>query len=180
VTAPYAKLDGDSLISRTCQCSEAIILILFSLCLSSSPDSYMSSSSLPQWHPFTRSSHGCISCRNNGFFHYFNSIPGIGISLGSSLSVGLIFYMMFLSPHGLLLRSSKWSIPANPVFSLTSDEAPSSLSDVLSLEQIRDIVAPTRGFLSRDYSLHLGWNNVCTRQFDSSRTDDSRIDAIYS
>jgi hypothetical protein len=129
----------------------------------SNTHSYMSSSSLLQWHPFTRSSHGCISCRNNGFFHSFNSIPGIGISLGSFLSVGLIFYVMFLSPHGLLLRSSKWSIPANHVSSPTSDEAPSSLSDVLSLEQIRDIVAPTRGFLSRDYSLHLGWNNVSVR-----------------
>jgi len=41
-----------------------------------------------------------------------------------------------------------------------SDEAPSSPSDVLSLEQIRDIVATTQGFLSRDYSLNLGWNNV--------------------
>ena len=36
----------------------------------------------------------------------------------------------------------------------------SPVSDVLTLEQIRDIVAPTRGFFSRDYSLGLGWNNV--------------------
>ena|ERR1700761_1775203 len=36
----------------------------------------------------------------------------------------------------------------------------SAMSDVLTLEQIRDIVAPTRGFFSRDYSLGLGWNNV--------------------
>ena len=48
-------------------------------------------------------------------------------------------------------------IPDNP-----SRPSPSSspVSDVLSLEQIRDIVAPTRGFFSRDYSLGLGWNNV--------------------
>ncbi|KAH9081639.1 hypothetical protein EDB83DRAFT_2539219 [Lactarius deliciosus] len=34
------------------------------------------------------------------------------------------------------------------------------LSDVLTPEQIRDVVAPTRGFFSRDYSLGLGWNNM--------------------
>ena len=91
-----------------------------------------------------------------------NSIPGIGISLGSFLSVCLIFYMTFLSPHGpLVLSSSEWSIPTNHASSLpTFDEAPSSPSDVLSLEQIRDIVATTRGFFSRDYCLNLGWNNV--------------------
>jgi hypothetical protein len=38
--------------------------------------------------------------------------------------------------------------------------SPSPVSDVLTLEQIRDVVAPTRGFFSRDYSLGLGWNNV--------------------
>jgi hypothetical protein len=89
----------------------------------------------------------------------------IGISLGSFLLVGLILYMTFLSPHGpLLLSSSEWTISANQALSSpTSDEAPSSPSDVLSLEQIRDIVAPTRGFFSRDYSLNLGWNNVGIR-----------------
>ena len=39
-------------------------------------------------------------------------------------------------------------------------QSSSSVSDFLSLEHIRDIVAPTRGFFSRDYSLALGWNNV--------------------
>lgn len=38
--------------------------------------------------------------------------------------------------------------------------SPSPVSDVLTVEQIRDMVAPTRGFFSRDYSLGLGWNNV--------------------
>ena len=35
-----------------------------------------------------------------------------------------------------------------------------SQSDELTLQQIRAIVARTRGFFSRDYSLGLGWNNV--------------------
>ena len=122
----------------------------------------MSSSLLPQWKSFTKSSHDRKSRHHNGFFHSFNSIPGIGISLGSFLLVGLVLYMTFLSPHGpLLLSSSKWTMPTNHTPSLpTSDEAPTLSSDVLSPEQIRDIVAPTRGFFSRDYSLNLGWNNV--------------------
>jgi hypothetical protein len=122
----------------------------------------MSSCPLPQWHSPTQQFHGRISCRRNGFSHSFNSIPGIGISLGSFLLVGLILYMTFLSPDGPFI--SEWSIPANhSLSSPTSDEAPSSLPDVLSVEQTRDIVAPTRGFFSRDYSLYLGWNNVSIR-----------------
>ena len=123
----------------------------------------MSSPPLPQWHSPTQALHGRnISCRRNGFFLSFNIILGIGISLGSFLLVALVFYMTFLSPHGpLLLSSSKWSILANHDYSLpASNEVPSSLSDTLSLEQIRDIVATTRGFFARDYSLYLGWNNV--------------------
>jgi hypothetical protein len=33
-------------------------------------------------------------------------------------------------------------------------------ADVLDLEALRDLVATTRGFWARDWSLHLGWNNV--------------------
>jgi hypothetical protein len=62
------------------------------------------------------------------------------------------------------LLSSKWPIPTNNASSSpTSGGAPSSPSDVITLEQIRDIVATTRGFFSRDYSLNLGWNNVSIR-----------------
>jgi len=106
----------------------------------------------------------------------------MGILIGSFFLVGLIFYMAFLSPHGLPLLgssesyglfqldtsstqhlSSNNSTPTNHASSPTSEKAPSSLSDVLSLEQIKDIVATTRGFLTRDYSLNLGWNNVSIR-----------------
>jgi hypothetical protein len=119
----------------------------------------MRSSPLPQWHSPTKSVHGRI---------LLNSIPVIGISIGTFLMVGLILYMTFLSPYGdlLCLSTSKWSIvsiPSNNASSPTPDDAPSSPSDVLSLEHIRDIVAPTRGFFSRDYSLYLGWNNVSIR-----------------
>jgi hypothetical protein len=141
----------------------------------------MSSSLLPQWHSCTKSSHGRISCHDNGYSHFFNSIPGIGILFCSSFWVGLLFHMAFLSPRGPLLPSSSEShglfqldtssttqnlgsskpTPTNHAPSPhTSDGTPSSPSDFLSLEQIRDIVATTRGFLARDYSLDLGWNNV--------------------
>jgi hypothetical protein len=125
----------------------------------------MSSSLPPQWHPFTKSSYGYISFRYNGFLYSFKCILGIGILLGSFVLVGLVFYMTFLSPHrSLLLNSLEWSIPENYAFSShMSAEAPSSPSDTRSLEQIRDVVATTRGFLSRDYSLYLGWNNVSIR-----------------
>ena len=119
----------------------------------------MSSRPLPQWQSPTRPFYGRISRRWNGFSHAFNRIRGITISFSL---VGLIFYMTFSLPHGpLLLSNSKWSAPTNHASSSpTSDEAPSLLPNILSLEQIRDIVAPTRGFFSRDYSLWLGWNNV--------------------
>jgi hypothetical protein len=151
----------------TLRTSETIVLISFSLslCLLPSLNSHMSSSPLPQWHSPTKLFQGRIFCRRNGFIHFFNNIPGIGIFIGSFPFLGLVLYMAFLSPHGpVSLSSSKWSIPMDHASSSpTSDEAPSSPSDVLSLEQIRDIVATTRGFFSRDYSLSLGWNNVSIR-----------------
>jgi hypothetical protein len=175
VAAAYTKLDDGSLISLR----RSVSHFIFPFFLSPSLDSMTRSSSLPQWHSFTKSSptRGCISCRQNGFFHSFNSIPGMGILFGSSFLVGFVFYMAFLSPHGpLLLRSSESyrivqlesnkSTPTNHTPSSHAShwhEAPSLLSDVLSLEQVRDIVATTRGFLSRDYSLNLGWNNVSIR-----------------
>ena len=41
-----------------------------------------------------------------------------------------------------------------------SSPSPSLVSEILTLEQIKDVVNSTRGFFSRDYSLGLGWNNV--------------------
>ena len=52
--------------------------------------------------------------------------------------------------------TSESTIPNDP----PPPQSSSPISDVLTLEQIRDIVAPTRGFFSRDFSLGLGWNNV--------------------
>ena len=140
------------------------------------------SESLPEWHPPTKSSQG----RRNSFFHPFNNLPGMGILTFSSFLIGLIFYTAVLSPQGprflnspesygpglsrphasptQYLRYNK-STPANHASSSPElDEAPSPFSDVLSLEQIRDIVGTTRGFYARYFSLYLGWNNVSIRR----------------
>ena len=96
----------------------------------------------------------------------------MGILFGCFFLVGLVFYTPILSPHSpslLSLESYELSqlgpdkTPTNQdssSYSHTADEAPSSPFDVLSLEQVREIVTPTRGFFARDYSLNLGWNNV--------------------
>jgi hypothetical protein len=58
--------------------------------------------------------------------------------------------------------------------------SPFPAHDELTLEQIRDIVAPTRGFFSRDYSVHLGWNNVSIHGITSAQqTENPSIDAVY-
>ena len=142
-----------------------------------------SESSLPKWHPSTKSSPGRSHGRRNSFFEPFNNFPGMGILTFSSFLVGLIFYTAVLSPQGPLLLNSSGShglsrpytsptlnlgsnksTPTNHASSSPpydeSDEAASSQSDVLSLKQIRDIVGTTRGFFARYYSLDLGWNNV--------------------
>jgi hypothetical protein len=43
---------------------------------------------------------------------------------------------------------------------LQSAEGSLLASDDLGLEALRSIVAGTRGYYARDYSMHLGWNNV--------------------
>ena len=108
---------------------------------------------------------------------------GMGIFFGTFFLVGLIFYTAFLSPHAPLLLSSSESyelfqLDTSSTQHLNSNKSTptnhasssptvwgntSSLSDVLSIEQIRDIAATTRGFFTRDYSLNLGWNNVSIR-----------------
>ena len=106
----------------------------------------------------------------------------IGVFSTALILSSLFIYITCLSPHPLSL-STDWNVPShldtdplvlvdpNPVSWLAEptpvleephppSPSPSPVSDVLTLEQIRDIVASTRGFFSRDYSLGLGWNNV--------------------
>ena len=142
----------------------------------------------PQWQSSTKSSPGRSHVRRHGFFQPFNNIPGMGILTFSAFLVGLICYTALLSPQQspLVLSPSEsygfsqpytsptphlhstTSTPANHTSSSPTsdepDEARPPFPDVLSLEQIRDIVGTTRGFFARYYSLDLGWNNVSIRR----------------
>jgi hypothetical protein len=139
----------------------------------------MTSELLPRWqspsptppldgHPFRRCS-AFVRARNGVFRTLIFS---------ACILIGLIGYMTLLTPQGTLLTTPlDWYglSKADPNYPESMQTEPSSFThttpqtglpppfpalDELTLEQIRDIVAPTRGFYSRDYSLHLGWNNV--------------------
>ncbi len=107
-----------------------------------------------------------------------------GVFFGAIIFASLVIYTTFLSPHGPLQvwrRPPHWhgfsqhetpvsDLEHEPTMTSHPSPSPSPISDVLTVEQIRDIVAPTRGFYTRDYSLGLGWNNVsvCGVPFDSN------------
>ena len=103
-----------------------------------------------------------------------------GIFFGAVIFLSLIFYTTFVIPQDFLwTRPQDWhgfsqdeslvldlenSPPSTTVPEISPPSpSPSPISDVLTVEQIRDVVAPTRGFFVRDYSLNLGWNNVSMR-----------------
>jgi hypothetical protein len=108
-----------------------------------------------------------------------------GVFFGAVVFASLVAYTTFLSPsvwyrpsdwHGFSehetpladLEHASLSNPLSEPTTTTTTEtsnllpspSPSPIPDFLTVEQIRDIVAPTRGFFTRDYSLGLGWNNV--------------------
>ena len=142
----------------------------------------MTSDLLPA--PPSQLSHGRIYRRCRALLR--SSPLRSGILFGAVIFSSLIFYTTFLSPRGFLLRRpqdwrffqheplnpySKHTFPLTPLstpttlaeISLPSPPPPPPISNVLTVEQIRDIVASTRGFFTRDYSLGLGWNNVSAR-----------------
>lgn len=144
----------------------------------------MTSDLLPA--PPSQLSHGRIYRRCRALLR--SSPIRSGIFFGAIVFSTLIFYTAFLSPRGFLLRRPQgWRLsqhkPLNPdlehpfpsillstpttpaEMSLPSPPPPPPppISNVLTVEQIRDIVASTRGFFARDYSLGLGWNNVSAR-----------------
>jgi len=136
----------------------------------------MVSDLLPRWHsPSPPPHHGHPFRLCGAFLCFRNGLFGTAI-FSAVVLVCLICYVTLLTPHDhSLFRPSAWngiSQHPNPVYASTSSPsssafpspAPSvatpSTPDELTLEQIRDIVTPTRGFYSRDYSVHLGWNNV--------------------
>ncbi|KAH8991851.1 hypothetical protein EDB86DRAFT_2806423 [Lactarius hatsudake] len=101
-----------------------------------------------------------------------NGALKIGFFSTAFILIGIIVYVAFFPPYDPSWRFPDWHLPSrfgpdslelagpNGPLHAPSPSPPSPVSDALTLEQIRDIVAPTRGFFSRDYSLHLGWNNM--------------------
>jgi len=142
----------------------------------------MVSELLPRWHsPSPPPHHGRLFRLCGPFLCFRNGVIRTAI-VSTVILVGLIFHVTLLTPHAhILSRLSDWnglSQHPNPVYastSLSSSASPSPTPTVttpwfltpddLTLEQIRDIVTPTRGFYPRDYSVHLGWNNVGVHHF---------------
>lgn len=80
------------------------------------------------------------------------------------------YYNPFSGPNGVsnsppivpdLLKPLPYIPPPTPTHKKDDGE--------LSVEQLREIVAPTKGYYVRDWSLHLGWNNVRVTIMPSSR-----------
>jgi hypothetical protein len=124
-----------------------------------SPSKSRAARNLCRWRSFLRSN-GALRI---GFFTPF-------------LLTGLLVYLTFFSP---LWRLPNWHLSSH-LYPDPLSPSSSPVSDVLTLEQIRDIVAPTRGLFSRDYSLYLGWNNVSGVFLHwISATNDLSTDAVY-
>jgi len=102
-----------------------------------------------------------------------------GAFFGAVTFLSLVIYSTFLSSRGPLWLRPPWhgfsqhegsivpdvldlehTEPTTTVETSYPSPSPSPIPYVLTVEQIRDIVVPTRGFFARDYSLGLGWNNV--------------------
>jgi hypothetical protein len=127
----------------------------------------------PDLFPFSPSE----SCNSRCWRSFLRSNGTIKIGLFSAVFLfsSLIVYLTFISSDDFSWSLPDWHLPSgllsdsqtladlngalivNPKFTTF---LPSPGPDVLTLEQIRDIVTPTRGFFSRDFSLDLGWNNV--------------------
>lgn len=68
-----------------------------------------------------------------------------------------IIYLAFLFFHHRSEYDDSLRISNNESTFTSASEG-----DNLSLAQLRDIVARSKGYWARDYSLNLGWNNVST------------------
>lgn len=68
-------------------------------------------------------------------------------------------YVPFPAQHELSETSSLGIEPLSPLPYIPPPRTQRE-KEYLSIEQLREIVAPTKGFWVRDWSLNLGWNNV--------------------
>ena len=92
-----------------------------------------------------------------------SSLVGLAILVGILVGFGLSTI-----GYGAKFQLLSQSLPAQTTLNdevVWVDQPPvqtsPSASDELSLEHLTEIVSKTNGFYARDYSLWLGWNNVC-------------------
>lgn len=78
------------------------------------------------------------------------------LPVGALLSV--LPYSRTRPPPDLLVDSSA-SLPPAPSAPPTQPKL-KQYDGYLELEELRTLVSKTKGYFARDYSLHLGWNNV--------------------
>jgi hypothetical protein len=144
----------------------------------------MASEPLPRWQsasPLSPPIRDHAFRRCGAFLRTRNGVLKTVI-LNAFILIGLICYMTSTPHDSRLITPSDWYrlSRARPSHPRVHADPPAFPSAELTLEQIRNIVAPTRGFFSRDYSLHLGWNNVSRTGISSAeRTESPFIDAVY-
>ena len=102
----------------------------------------------------------------------------VGVLVGFGLStVGYSAKFQFLSQSlpalNTLSEEVVWYHDATP------HSSQSSLTAAHELQYLSDMVAKTNGFYARDYSLWLGWNNVCGSRNFYRRVLITMIDALY-
>jgi hypothetical protein len=105
-------------------------------------------------------SHGRVFRRRCNLLLFPKGVLGICIFFSAFILFGLVSYVTFLSPHSRLLLGPWGQYGPRLNKSLFT---PSPTYGALTLEELRDIVAHTRGFYSRDFDLNLGWNTVSRR-----------------
>jgi hypothetical protein len=87
--------------------------------------------------------------------HVFTSVL-LGVMVGTLAGFNIVVFLVTPESGHLLLPL----IFGNSVSSMTSTTDIPDTSEELSLETLRDMVARTKGYWARDYSLYLGWNNA--------------------
>lgn len=80
----------------------------------------------------------------------------VAIILAVASTIGVLFQLFYLNRD------------RSPIIRLKGGRTSfNSESDVLSLEELHSLVSETNGFYARDWSLWLGWNNVCFRSLNA-------------
>jgi hypothetical protein len=96
------------------------------------------------------------------------SLCALALALLAGFVIGFSFSSFNRLPeYGLLLPPDTSSNKTSTEGALAIDKLPVSTpnnnTESVSLEALRDMIAHTKGYWARDYSLHLGWNNVSYR-----------------